>query len=42
MGPGPEFAGPGPKVWVQGPQKVAGLDLDWTVDSLSGTPPEMS
>ena len=33
-GPGPEFAGSGPEAWVQGPQKVAGPDLERTVDSL--------
>ena len=35
-GPGPEFAGPGPEVWVRGLQKVARPDLDQTVDSLDG------
>ena len=33
-GPGLEFAGPGPEVWVWGSQKVAGPDLDRTMDSL--------
>ena len=33
-GPGPRFAGPGPEVQVRGPQKGAGPDLDWTLDSL--------
>ena len=31
---GSDFSGPGPEDWVQGPQKVAGPDLDQTVDSL--------
>ena len=39
LGLSPEFAGPGPEVWVQGPQKVAGPDLDLTVDSLPSTSP---
>ena len=34
-GPGLEFAGPGPEDWVQGLQKVAGPDLDQTMDSLA-------
>ena len=31
---GPEISGPGPKVRVQGPQKVPRPDLDRTLDSL--------
>ena len=37
-GLGPRFAGPGPEVRVRGPQKGAGPDLDWTLDSLSDPP----